>query len=115
MNETRLGRISAASFGRGGRDDAQFGLSLTFAGDSWGVGSFLGEWAMAPGEHAQWTVSDQEAAWVKACRKLLETLDDAGKRNVGELVGTPVEVKFEGMALSSWRVLTEVLSTRPGK
>ena len=41
--------------------------------------------------------------------RLNALLQDAKVTHVGELVGVPVEVTFDGMTLQSWRVLKEVL------
>ena len=111
----QLAKISRATFGFGGYQDAQFGLSLTFESPGSGVGTFEGAWASPPSEHAKWTEQDQTEAFAKAVRLLRDTLKKAKKEHVAQLVGTPVELTFPGdgsslgMTLESWRVLEEVL------
>lgn len=104
-----LGRIKSATFGFGGYDDAMIGFSVSLGGESWGVSDFKGTWSMAPTSTAKWTVEDQSKSFSDAVRFLLETLEQAKKKHVADLVGTPVEATFDGNLLQSWRVLTEVL------
>jgi len=104
-----LMKITRATFGFGGYDDAQFGLSLSFEGKGCGTDTFIGAWSFPPSEHAQWTVADQSQLFADAVRLLVSTLTDAKKKHVGELVGVPVEVTFEGNMLKEWRVLTELI------
>lgn len=87
MTSKELGRISKAQCGYLG-DFKHLAVELTFAGKSWGVGSYIG--------------ADNK----DAIRKML---DDAGKRYMHEMVGVPVEITFEGNVIKDWRVLTEVL------
>ena len=105
------GFIGVATFGFGGYQGAQFGLTLGFYGPGWSVSTFAGPWARPPRDGDDWTEVDQSAAWAKACILLRETLQAAKKKDVAELEGVPVECVFEeGMhTLKSWRVLTEVI------
>ena len=111
--ETKLGRITAATFGRGGYQDVQFGLFLTFEGKSWGVCASKATWDPANlkpnGSGFQWTEDGRSAELADLCRFLSDTLKAAKKEHVGQLVGVPVEVTFEGNMLKAWRVLDEVL------
>lgn len=107
--EKKIGRITSATFGHGGYQDAQLGLSLTFEGKGWGVSDFQGMWSGPPSESSKWTLGEQGDNFADVVRLLGKTLTEARKRHVGELVGTPVEVTLEGNMLKSWRVLTEVL------
>lgn len=109
MRETRLGRITHATFGRGGYQDAQLGLSLQFGGDGWGVGDFFGAWFDPPTDSAKWGIDDQRSALADAVLRLRDILRDAKRTDVSELVGVPVELVFDGNVLASWRVLKEVL------
>ena len=112
MDGKMLGRITKATFGFGGYDEAMFGLSLTFTGGgdgSWGCGHFEGPWSMEPSEHTQWTKESQIKQMYEACWLLKDTLVKAKKKDVSQLVGVPVECTFEGNLLKSWRVLEEVL------
>lgn len=109
IEQKKLGYIARAVFGHGGYQDAQVGFGLEFRGDGWGVSWWLGAWAMKPPANAHWSADENllklgEAAW-----KLHETLTQARRHDVRELVGVPVEVTFDGNALKSWRVLKEVL------
>lgn len=109
MNGKMLGRIEAATFGLGGYQDACIGLSLTFAGKSWGCATFHGGWATERSEFTKWTEEERRNDLSDAVWKLKETLQEANKTHVAELVGVPVEVTFEGNLLKDWRVLTEVI------
>ncbi len=106
---TQLGRIQSARFGFGGYQEAMLGFSVTLGGEGWGVGDFVGGWAIERSDHAKWTEADRQAAISKAAWRLKEVLEQAKKQHVAELVGTPVEVTLDGNLLKSWRVLTEVL------
>lgn len=107
-----LGKITAARMGFGGYQDAMVGLTIAIGGNGWAVHApFVGAWAdsIKPGHGAEWNETHRERNRAQAMIMLERTLVDAKKRDVSELVGTPVEVTFEGMTLKSWRVLTEVL------
>lgn len=107
---TELGRITKISFGFGGYQDVQLGLSITLGGKSWGVGDFKGAWGTDRSEHAKWSEEDRLRQLGEACMFLRDLLQKANKRTVDELVGVPVEVTFRGNTLDSWRVLDEVLA-----
>ena len=109
MVEKRLGWITSAKFGRGGYQDAEIGLSLAFGGDGWGVHTFFGAWFDGPTEFAKWTVEDQRGGFADAVELVRDTLRDAKRDHVSNLVGVPVELTFDGTVLLSWRVLTEVI------
>jgi hypothetical protein len=105
----QFGKIESATFGLGGYQDCQIGFWLSFTGEGWGVSAGQGAWAIERHESAQWTEQDRVADVAKAAMLLCETLKKAKKRQVQDLVGTPVEVTFEGNCVKEWRVLTEVL------
>ncbi len=105
----QIGKISAARFGFGGYQDACIGLSLTFESKGWGVGTFVGGWAIERSEYCKWSEGERRDSLADAVWKLKETLEQAHKQHVGELVGVPVEVTLEGNLLKDWRVLTEVI------
>ena len=109
--DKRLGRIASAEFGYGGYQDAQFGLSIAFEGDGWGVGTFVGGWAtdIKPDDHTEWDEADRDASFASTVRKVNELLHSAKIAHVSQLKGIPVELAFEGIAFKDWRVLTEVL------
>lgn len=108
MTDTKLMKIAKASYGFGGYQGEQFGLSLEFSSPSAGVGFFDGYWADRS-DFAKWSIEDQEKAFVGTAKLVRDTLRKAKKRDVASLVGIPVEVTFEGNLLKSWRVLEEVL------
>jgi len=105
----QLMKITDASYGFGGYQDAMFGLSLTFAGGSLGVGDFWGFWATEPSEYAKWTTEEQIKFHGENVMRIAQVLKDAKVMTVEQLAGIPVEVTFEGNTLREWRVLTEVL------
>lgn len=92
MTEKRLGRITSARFGHGGYQDACIGLSVSLGG-----------------ERSKWTEHDRDAEIAKSVRFLSTILKQAKVHDVAKLKDIPVEVEFDGMALKSWRILTEVL------
>jgi len=104
-----LGSIKRATFGFGGYQDAEIGLSLTLGGTSWGVGDFKGAWAIDRSEHARWSEQDRREGWAEAVHLLRDTLKAAKKQHVADLAGTPIIATFDGNRLVSWRVLNEVL------
>jgi|SRR6478609_8148111 len=106
---TELGKIQKAFFGFGGYQDAQFGVGFTLGGSAWGVSDFRGGWGMEPSSHAKWTAEENSHVISEACTWLRDILKAAGKTDVSQLAGTPIEATFDGMKLSSWRVLTEVI------
>lgn len=106
-----IGKIQKVSFGFGGYQDAQIGLSLTFGSDkgAWGVQTFHGAWGIDRSEHAKWQEDDRLMELGKTCMKLRDLLRDAKVEKVDQLKGIPVEVTFEGNCLKDYRILTEVL------
>lgn len=109
MLRTELGRITSAKFGYGGYQEAMLGLTIALGGKSWGTGDFRGAWAMEPSDNAKWTVAERNQSLADACLFLRDLLRAAGKQDVSELAGVPIEATFEGLRLHSWRILTEVL------
>ena len=105
---TQLGKIQRVGLGKGGYDDAMFGVSFTLGGDGWGVQDFWGTWASySPG--AKYTQDDWMDGHVKSYFRLMDIMKFAKVSDISELEGIPVEVMFKNSALQSWRVLTEVL------
>lgn len=109
MLEKKLGKISHAEFGQGGYQDAMLGFSVTFSGEGWGVSDFWGAWGIERSDNAEWTEEDRIKQLGEMNMRLNQTLTDAKKKSVGDLVGVPVEVTFDGNRIKSWRVLSEVL------
>ena len=111
MSETRIGKIQKATFGFGGYQEAQFGLTLIIGNskENWSVSTFEGFWGMSPSSGALWTVDDQRARLGDTCLALIGWMKDANVTGVSQLGGIPVEVTFDGNMLESWRVLTEAI------
>jgi len=112
MNEdldVRLGKIQTASYGFGGYQDAQFGLSVTLGGEGWGVSDFWGTWAAPPAKYAKWTRHEQLEIHAKTAERIRDLCEKAKVRTVDELKNVPVQAAFDGNLLRSWRVLEEVL------
>ena len=110
--EKKLGKIESVSFGLGGYQDSQLGLSITFGDGGWGVGYFKGNWdaeRIKWSEHCKWTEEDRDKGYSETMRFLSKVLKDAKVSSVDKLKGIPVEVTFDGNTLTEWRVLTEVL------
>jgi hypothetical protein len=57
----------------------------------------------------RWTEQDRGQELAEICRFLSSLLKAAKREHVGQLVGVPVEVTFDGNVLKDWRVLEEVL------
>jgi hypothetical protein len=104
-----LGKIKRFDMGFGGYDDAMFGMSVTLGGVGWGVQDFDGTWTREPDSNCKWTQEDQTAHWGKVCRRVADLMAKAKVKTCEEMIGTPVEVTFNGNALQSWRILEEVL------
>jgi hypothetical protein len=110
--EKRLGKISGVKFGYVGYQDCQFGLSLEFSADGWGVGTTISEgWSLdiKCDKHCKWTEADRDAGFAKTMRKVNQIMQDAKVCDVTQLKGIPVEITFDNNMLVDWRVLKEVL------
>ena len=111
MNEKKIGKIKKVSFGLGGYQDAQIGVSFSLGSDkeSWGVCDFWGQWATECTDSCKWTEADRETELGKTCMKILKLLEQAKVYDLQQLQGVPVEVEFEDTRLKSWRILEEVI------
>lgn len=110
--KTILGKIDYVSFGHGGYQDAQFGISFGFSFDGCGVSDFWGFWdyeLIKHSEHCKWTEEERAKKASELLPKISKLLKQAKVRNVQDLKGKPVEITFEGDTLKSWRILEEVL------
>jgi hypothetical protein len=110
--EKKLGKISNVTFGCVGYQDVQFGLSLTFEGQGWGVGTTISHaWSlgMKCDKHSKWTEADRDAGFAKTMREVNEIMQKARIDDITKLKGKPVEVVFANNTLQSWRILEEVL------
>jgi hypothetical protein len=108
--ETKIGVIKKASFGLGGYQECELGLSLTLDFKGSGVCAWVGGgWATKRSEYTKWTEEDRAKQQASLCTKLIELLNDAKIRDVSNLTGKPVECVFEGNTLKDWRLLTEAI------
>lgn len=104
------GKITRATFGAGGYQEAQVGLWLLFEGKGWGCGhGIAGGWNFPPDSNAKWTLEDQSKSYATMVRDIMKLLADAKVDSVDKLMGKPVECKFEFTTLKSFRIFTEVL------
>ncbi len=110
--EKRLGKIEVVKFGHGGYQDACIGLSVTLAGEGWGVSDFKGTWdpeLIKRSDSTKWTEEERSKNLDETLRFVSKLLKEAKVDSVDRLQGVPVEVSFNGMLLDEWRILTEVL------
>lgn len=110
--EKSLGKIESIRLGYGGYQDAMFGVSVTLAHGGWHCSDFIGTWApslMPCASYTQWTEADRDEQFAKVMRKIDQWMSEAKVDRLNQLVGVPVEVTVDGMQLSSWRILTEVI------
>jgi hypothetical protein len=116
--KTELGKITSATFGIGGYNDAMFGLSLGFSFGEKGAyvcGTFVsGGWAYGvvdpDDKHSKWDEKDRSTQMAVMCKEICQILSDAKAFDVTKLVGKPIEITSNGLNdLESWRILTEVL------
>ena len=113
--DKQLGKISAARFGKGGYQECQFGLFLTFDFNGSGCGAcVVSGWdsaSMECSDHCEWSESDRAKGHDDVCRKVSQLLKDAKIESVDELKGKPIEATFDSLLgkLTDWRILTEVL------
>lgn len=104
-----LGKITAAEIGE---VDGRIGIWFTFNGNAWGVGDTSHWWwsdRIAVTSSTKWTETDRQAAKADAMTFLGRILNEAKVQYLHQLEGKPVEVMFDGMTMTSWRILTEVL------
>lgn len=113
MIKKYLGKITHISFGLGGYDDVQFGLSVTLEGQGVGTNIFIGAWDYnymdKPGEYTQWKEEDRTNTMINMLRKISDLLKAAKVMSVDQLKDKPIEMTFEDNTLKDWRILTEVL------
>lgn len=107
--EKQLGKITRAEFGFGGYQEVQLGFSFSLGSDGWVTGDFWGYWACDPGQGTQWTDAHRRLELGNTAMRVKDLLAAAKVQHLHQLVGVPVEVTFDGLKLSSWRILTEVL------
>jgi hypothetical protein len=106
-----LGKISKVKFGSGGRDEAAFGLTLSFSlsGGSSGISTFVSGGWKERSEYAQYTQEAYDKGQSDFCKEIIRIMGQAQVDDIYELQGKPVEVTLSGLSLHSWRILEEVL------
>ena len=109
MEQVRLGRIESVRYGFGGYQDAMFGFTFELGGKGWGVIDFKGHWSFPPDPRAAWTEAERRDGFADKTLWIIKTMQEAGVRDFASLKGIPIEARFEGNTLKSWRILTEVI------
>lgn len=107
--EKYLGKIEKASFGIGGYNDAQIGISFTLSGGGFGVGDFWGYWSIERSAYTKWSEEDRSTHLGQTVMRIAKLLSDAKVDSVDRLKGVPIELIFKDNQLESWRILKEVL------
>jgi hypothetical protein len=110
--ETELMKISSATFGLGGYQEAQLGLHLQFSSPGSEAATSYAFWdyeGIKHTEHTKWSEVDRDRALVEVLRNLSVYLKEAKVNDVAKLVGIPVEVTLDSNTFRSFRILTEVL------
>jgi hypothetical protein len=113
MTNKQLAKISKATFGIGGYQDAMLGLWLSFSWPGGGVSPPTEScWAYGlvdPSKNSKWTEAQRTATVAKMMEELCGLLAKAKVQTVDELVGIPVEITFDQGRCVGFRVLEEVL------
>lgn len=109
IERENLGKISHISFGMGGYQDAQLGITFTLEGKGWGVCDFWGYWASDPSPSAKWTKKDQIEQHGRTVERIGKLLTEVKVKDINKLIGKPIVATVDGSTLKEWRILTEVL------
>jgi hypothetical protein len=111
-----LGKIISAKFGLGGYQGVQIGIHIQLgssaSGSGWGVCTSKSGWDPSVVEcsgNCKWTEADRAKQHDEIVRYISGLLKDAKVESVDKLVGIPVEVTFDGNAIQSFRILSEVI------
>lgn len=109
--KTELGKITHIEFGIGGAHDSMIGLATTLEGRGWGVGDYRGFWnkSIQTTKYTEWSEAMRRNQYANIIDYIADLLIAADVKNIQGLIGKPVEATFDGNALHSWRLLTEVL------
>lgn len=108
----QLGKITKATFGLGGYQDAMIGIHFTIEGDGWGTSIDKSSWdknLIKWSERCKWTEEDRDKEYSDLVRYISDIIKAAKCQTVDQLVGKPIEAEFDGMTFKSFRILTEVL------
>ena len=112
MSNIKLGKITNVSFGYGGYQDAQFGLTVELSFDGCGSVDFIsGGWGetVQVDQYTKWTEKDRQIQRAKMVKEIDKLLNDAKVKKVDQLKNKPIAVTTDGFTMKSWRILTEVL------
>lgn len=110
----QIGKIKSVCVGKGGYQNAMFGISFELGGPDWTVGDFEGAWGIKTPPHditteAGWTEKDRTEAFSLTMRRMNQLICDAKVDCIAQLVNIPIEATFEGQKLQTWRILTEAI------
>jgi hypothetical protein len=109
MTEKRLGKISKVIFGKGGYQDAQFGIWFVFEFDGCIVTSGHGVWGGSPSERSKWTLESKKKEMSEIMLYIEELMTLANVTQIQDLKGVPVEVTLTDNKFDDFRILTEVI------
>ena len=104
-----IGKISSISFGFGGYQDVQFGVTISVETESGSATTGMWTWCGKPDEYTKWTVEQQSDYYNKTMRYIIKLMQDAKVQNINDLKGKPIEATWEGNWLKEIRILTEVI------
>jgi len=104
-----IGKISAVSFGFGGYQDVQFGITLSVDTEIGCANTGRWMWVNEPDKHTKWSTEDQSREYANIMRYVIKLMKDAKVSTVQELKGKPIEATWEGNWLTEIRILTEVI------
>lgn len=115
--EKKIGKIRSICLGMGGYQGVQFGLQIELGGgrnSSWSVTWTKMVWSKRhikdpKKEWYKWTHEDRRTTYADIVEFLDDTMEKAEVDDFHKLVGTPVEVTFDGNSLKEWRVLEEAV------
>ncbi len=108
MNKS-IGEITHVSFGFGGYQDVQFGITVSVNTEKGCATTGRWMWAKKPDKYTKWTIADQDKAYSEIMRYIIKLMEDAKVTNVEDLKGKPIEATWDGNWLHSMRILTEVV------
>ena len=104
----QFGKIASIRLGSGGYDDAMFGVTVIMSFDGTGCQDFKGSW-QTYSHGAQYSKEQWEDSHHETYDWLRELMRQAKVDDFTKLAGAPIEAEFNGLKLSSWRILSEVL------
>lgn len=93
---SHLGKITKVKLGKGGYQDAMFGVTFHFEFGGNSIQDFRGDYP-------------NPSTPLNLLRMIMTIMDAAKVTDFNDLVGTPVRIHLKGQSLESWEVLREVL------